>query len=209
LLEENGQVDPDLIAGLHQVVLEGTQRLQSPDAFVLNSLNRRAGSVGSIASEAALAAIAALTKAGAGAKESVPLLSTLLENSDFRFRLNAAFAIWQIDDNPAPFQSVLDKALKDTVVRNDSVAPKLILRKLRSVPQGWAPGEAFLRGALRSPRKQTRHDAVLFLREIGTNAVFALPELRELLNDPVELIRDTAASTIKQIEREGSPLRSN
>jgi hypothetical protein len=138
-----------------------------------------------------------LGSAGQAAWEVTPLLLDLIDRGHPSQELNAAVALWEINDDDSNLRLALAKAL---AANSPPFGRQKALQTLRALTPRWPGTPDFWRLALQHDDKSTRYGAVCALALLGDEARWALPYLRELLTDRSPGIRDEAAKAIARIQ---------
>jgi HEAT repeat protein len=137
--------------------------------------------------------VEALGSIGPGARQALPLLSSLCASSRTFFRPQATLSKWHIDrDARAACQSFSAQLGPETA----AAARCAILGMVKRVgPEALS----ILTNCLKDPVASVRGDAIQALGALGPAAGAALPELVSLQNDPKFSVRIAATQAVQKI----------
>src|SRR5262249_23115552 len=127
------------------------------------------------------------------ARDTVPALAELLQDSEKRVRLQAAFALGRMGAAASGAVQALAAALakeKDVAVRKE------IAKSLTAMGQSAAPATSALLSALKDDSSDVRQNAAIALGRIGPDATQALPELLKATKDRDKSVRCYAIHAI-------------
>jgi HEAT repeat protein len=125
-----------------------------------------------------------LGRMGPRAKSAVPTLSNLVKRPDPEVRIQAALALWKVDNRTEAAVSVLVRELKTRGTRGSAGSLLLIARPATvSNPPAVPPCQ----------------QAAEALGQMGSAARTAAPSLRQALADPDEAVRSAAAQALQKI----------
>jgi HEAT repeat protein len=140
----------------------------------------------------------AIGRIGHPAKEAVPLLTRALDSNDLSFCLTAAGALVQIYSGQA--KRVLPILIRELENEDDKIRGRSInaIKVIGSQAVEAVPG---LIKALECDTRGNRILAASALGSIGTVAKAAVPLLKNLLEDPDAILRNSAKRALEKIER--------
>jgi HEAT repeat protein len=150
--------------------------------------------------EAALA----LAKMAPASRAAVPALGRALEDAEPVVRVDAAFALFRLGAEARPAVPALVKALADPA--NDTnpgvfvfTTRELLAQALGRASAGTPDGVPALTAALDAGTEPMRLAAIRALGEVGPAAQSAGPQLRALLRDNSDQIREAVAETLRKV----------
>jgi len=141
----------------------------------------------------------ALSAIGPPAKSAIPVLVKSLSSSNDEIQASAAFALGKIGPDARGAVPALRAALRSEsfIVRLTAVRSLLEIQPgQRSIEVIAAP---LLIKALSDERPMVRAEAATALGEIGDLGREAIPELRKLLTDDQEFVRQAAQNSLKKL----------
>jgi HEAT repeat protein len=161
--------------------------------------------------EARHQAALALLKIGPAARAAVPELAQALDDEEPAVRMNVALLLNRLGPEARPAVPALIKALKrggnQTNVRGfyvtiQETAALALGRASAGTAEGVPALTAFLEGAGTAERREY---AARALGAVGSEARPAVPQLRPLLKDPSDVVREAAEQALQMIEAGQSP----
>jgi HEAT repeat protein len=153
--------------------------------------------------EARVLASLALTKLAPTSRAAVPELARALGDDDPLVRMNAANALFMLGPDARPAVPALTNALGDD--RNDLLVHTLTLtireRVILTLGRAGTPDTApALREVLKTAKTPgTRRAVAQALGDLGPDARPAVPDLKELLKDENDEVREAAEQAIRKI----------
>jgi HEAT repeat protein len=187
-----------------------TRAIRDPDPHVRSVAARALGQIGPEAREAVpgliellsgeerLDALKALAGLRAEALPAVEPVKTLLKDPSDRVRWQAARVLGKIGPAAAPASPSLIEALKD---EDDEVREHAAeaLGEIGPTAPNVDQTVTALAAVLKDPKSNVRRDAVRSLGQLGKAALPALSEVKKLVQDPAQPVRDAAARSVRLI----------
>jgi HEAT repeat protein len=141
-----------------------------------------------------------LAAIGPGAREAVPALKALLQDSVFENRRQAALTLGQIGPEAAAALPDLVEAWKDR--RNSPTVLLQVAHALHRIDVRNQAGVEELKSLLTSPDLYVRGDTISILARLGSEARSVLPVFKEALKSPDTRLRTQAALALALLGEE-------
>ncbi len=161
---------------------------------------------GKVQNDAALA----LSKMAPASAAAVPDLIAVLDGQDYWIRMNAVNALSRLKTDARAATPALIKAIKDPSNRKNleffqSTIQETAAVALGRVSSGTADGvPALIEGLAANDDPYTRGFFIRGLGEVGPEAKAAVPQLRQLLKEENNWLRETAQEALQKITGESA-----